>query len=166
MLKNKLKYALGIATIGLTATTIIWARKQYKKMLGNKITIHSFDITDLTLNKIGIEVFFNYFNNTDIKITLVSQKYDIYLDDKYVASLQNDSTNVIQPNTTSVIGVKGDFNLQKISKNLNINPIKLFLLPKNQRIRIDMKLKVKLLFFNVTIPFSYEDSVKNLTGMK
>lgn len=166
MLKTKLKYALGIATIGLTATTIIWARKQYKKMLSNKIDINSFKVTDIALNNIGIEVFFNYFNNTDIKITLVSQKYDIYLDDKFVASLINDSTNVIKPNTTSVIGVRGEFDLIKISKNLNINPIKLFLLPKNQRVRIDMKLKVKLLFFNVTIPFSYEDSVKNLTGLK
>lgn len=166
MLKTKLKYALGIATIGLTATTIIWARKQYKKMLSNKVDINSFKVTDISLNNIGIEVFFNYFNNTDIKITLVSQKYDIYLDDKFVASLINDSTNVIKPNTTSVIGVRGEFDLMKISKNLNINPIKLFLLPKNQRVRIDMKLKVKLLFFNVTIPFSYEDSVKNLTGLK
>ena len=166
MLKNKLKYALGIATIGLTATTFIWARKQYKKMLSNKVDMNSFEFTDISLNKIGINVFFNYFNNTDIKIPLVSQKYDIYLDDKYVASLKNDSTNVIMPNTTSVIGVRGEFNLNQISKNLNINPIKLFLLPKNQRIRIDMKLKVRLLFFNVTIPFSYEDSVKNLTGMK
>lgn len=166
MLKTKLKYALGIATIGLTATTIIWARKQYKKMLSNKVDINSFKVTDIALNNIGIEVFFNYFNNTDIKITLVSQKYDIYIDDKFVASLINDSTNVIKPNTTSVIGVRGEFDLMKISKNLNINPIKLFLLPKNQRVRIDMKLKVKLLFFNVTIPFSYEDSVKNLTGLK
>lgn len=166
MLKTKLKYALGIVTIGLTATTIIWARKQYKKMLSNKVDINSFKVTDIALNNIGIEVFFNYFNNTDIKITLVSQKYDIYLDDKFVASLINDSTNVIKPNTTSVIGVRGEFDLMKISKNLNINPIKLFLLPKNQRVRIDMKLKVKLLFFNVTIPFSYEDSVKNLTGLK
>ena len=166
MLKTKLKYALGIATIGLTATTIIYARKQYKKMLSNKVDINSFKVTDIALNNIGIEVFFNYFNNTDIKITLVSQKYDIYLDDKFVASLINDSTNVIKPNTTSVIGVRGEFDLMKISKNLNINPIKLFLLPKNQRVRIDMKLKVKLLFFNVTIPFSYEDSVKNLTGLK
>lgn len=166
MLKTKLKYALGIATIGLTATTIIWARKQYKKMLSNKVDINSFKVTDIAFNNIGIEVFFNYFNNTDIKITLVSQKYDIYLDDKFVASLINDSTNVIKPNTTSVIGVRGEFDLMKISKNLNINPIKLFLLPKNQRVRIDMKLKVKLLFFNVTIPFSYEDSVKNLTGLK
>lgn len=166
MLKTKLKYALGIATIGLTATTIIWARKQYKKMLSNKVDINSFKVTDIALNNIGIEVFFNYFNNTDIKITLVNQKYDIYIDDKFVASLINDSTNVIKPNTTSVIGVRGEFDLMKISKNLNINPIKLFLLPKNQRVRIDMKLKVKLLFFNVTIPFSYEDSVKNLTGLK
>ena len=166
MLKTKLKYALGIATIGLTATTIIWARKQYKKMLSNKVDINSFKVTDIAFNNIGIEVFFNYFNNTDIKITLVNQKYDIYLDNKFVASLINDSTNVIKPNTTSVIGVRGEFDLMKISKNLNINPIKLFLLPKNQRVRIDMKLKVKLLFFNVTIPFSYEDSVKNLTGLK
>jgi hypothetical protein len=48
MLKTKLKYALGIATSGLTATTIIWARKQYKKMLSNKVDINSFDITDCT----------------------------------------------------------------------------------------------------------------------
>lgn len=163
---GKTKYLIGAAIIGITGTTALWAYGQYKKLLKNVTGVKSFVLKSLSTKNISFNVVATYQNNMDVNITLTNQEYDIYLDNIYATTLKNPHTLVIKANDTTEIPLDASFDPRELFKKLSVNPVKFLTDYKNIRVKIVMRLKVKLLFFSVNVPYTYEDSLKNMAGLK
>jgi LEA14-like dessication related protein len=102
-------------------------------------------------------------NRSNLSVTLAKQEYDVYANGVYLATVKNDKPNVIQANSSSVIGAPIDVKPADLLAKGILNPLELFTTPKKLKIKIVMKYKVKILFFNVPIPeIVYEDTLYNI----
>jgi LEA14-like dessication related protein len=163
---GKAKYFIIAGVVGVTGATAYWAYGQYKKMLKNITGFNSVAIRNLTLDNIKMDIVMDYTNKMDVPVVLTDQKYDIYLDGFYATTLKNPNELTLKANGVTQIPLSLDFNPQEVFKKLNIGPARLLVDYKKIRVKIVMKLKVKLLFFSIPITYSYEDSLKNIAGLK
>lgn len=163
---GKKGYVVLAAVAGVTATTAIWAYGQYKKLMKNVTGYKSFSIREISKTNIGLDVIYTYTNNMDVDVVLTKQKYDIYLDDKYVATLKNDSELVLKSLATTDIPLTLNINPTELYNKVKINPSILLVNPGNVNMRIDMKVWVKLLFFSIPVTYSYSDKLTRMLGIK
>lgn len=166
MKAGKVKYIALAAIVGATGATAIWAYGQYKKLLKNITGIKSFQIKSLSIKNIAFNVVATYTNTMDFDIKLTNQEYDIYLDNIYALTLKNPNELIIKANGTTEIPLDASFDPKELFQKLSVNPVKFLTDYKNIQVKIVMRLKVKLLFFNVTIPYTYEDKLKSMAGLK
>lgn len=163
---GKAKYWILAATVGATATTALWAYGQYKKMLKNITGYKSFTLKNFTAKNVAFQVVMTYKNNMDVDINLTNQEYDIYLNDIYATTLKNSNLTTLKAKETSDIPLSVSFDPKDLFNRLSINPTTFLMNPKNIIVKIDMRLKVKLLFFNIPIKYTYKDSMKRMMGLK
>jgi LEA14-like dessication related protein len=152
--------------VGITATTAIWVRAQYKKLMKNVTGYKSVSIKEATKNNIGLQVVYTYTNNMDVDVVLTKQKYDVYLDDNYITSLTNDSTLTLKSHATTDIPLSLNINPNDVYNKVKVNPLALLVNPGNVIMRIDMKVWVKLVFIPIPITYSYEDKLTRMLGIK
>ncbi len=146
--------AAGIAGVSITAAA---AYLQYKKLMNYCIGFKSIKSNTLSMNKVDVNVFLNFKNNSNVKIEIVSQEYQVYFNDKPIIKASNYATQTIQKESKSVIGVNVQFNPSAIGNVLNT-----VLSQSRVALKIEMKLKVKLWFFTVNIPYVYETTLKEI----
>lgn len=163
---GKTKYLIGALVLGATGTTALWAYGQYKKLLKNVTGIKSFTLKNLSVKNIAFNVVATYQNNMDVNIKLTNQEYDIYLDGIYTTTLKNPNELIIKANALNEIPLDASFDPKELFKKLSTNPVNFLTNYKKIRVKIVMRLRVKLLFFNITVPYEYEDSLKNMAGLK
>jgi len=158
---GKQKTYLIAAILGTISIFAAGAYLQIKKMTNNVIGFNKVQIKKISLNLIDFDLFLNYTNNSDIKFTLRKQTYDLFINNIYITTISNSVDNVINKNSVSVIGVNVAFNPKDVYKKLDLN-----LLSDTSKImiKLDMKIKVKVGFISVTIPYIYEDTLKNMMG--
>jgi LEA14-like dessication related protein len=158
---GKQKTYLIAAILGTISIFAAGAYLQIKKMTNNVIGFNKVKIKKISLNLIDFDLFLNYTNNSDIKFTLRKQTYDLFINNIYITTISNSVDNVINKNSVSVIGVNVAFNPKDVYKKLDLN---LLSDPSKIMIKLDMKIKVKVGFISVTIPYIYEDTLKNMMG--
>jgi len=158
---GKQKTYLIAAILGTISIFAAGAYLQIKKMTNNVIGFNKVQIKKISLNLIDFDLFLNYTNNSDIKFTLRKQTYDLFINNIYITTISNSVDNVINKNSVSVIGVNVAFNPKDVYKKLDLN---LLSDPSKIMIKLDMKIKVKVGFISVTIPYIYEDTLKNMMG--
>ena len=135
-------------------------------MLKNIIGFNSITIKNLSLKNIAFDLVVDYTNQMDIDIVLTNQEYDVYLNNIYTTTLKNPNKVVLAKNATSQIPLKVDFDPKDIYTKLAVNPLSFLSDPKKIMVKLDMRLRVKLLFFNINVPYSYQDTLARMTGLK
>lgn len=168
-MKKSLKYGLIALGLGITGSAIalgVWAKKQYAKLLLNTTGYKSFSIKELSAKRFAFNVVYTYKNNMDVDVVLTNQVYDIFLNDVYTTTLTNNKLTVLKSNETSEIPLDVSFDPKNMLNKLSLNLASFLSDYKKIRIKIVMKLKVKLLFFSIPVTYTYEDSLKNMMGLK
>jgi len=163
---GKLKYWIIAGVVGVTGATAMWVYGQYKKLMKNVTAFKSMKLNVLKLDRIQMDVVVDYTNKMDIDVVLADQKYDIYLDGYYATTLKNPEKMVLKANATTPIPLSLDFNPSQVFKQINIGPSRLLVDYKKIRVKIVMRVKWRVLFFNIPITYEYESSLKNLAGLK
>jgi LEA14-like dessication related protein len=102
----------------------------------------------------------------DFDVVLTNQVYDVYLDDVYTTTLTNSNKTILKSKETSEIPLDISFDPKDMLNKLSLNLASFVTNYKKIRVKIVMKLKVKLLFFSIPITYTYEDSFKNMFGIK
>lgn len=155
-MKKNLKYILLLATAGVTVTTAIWLKKQYNLLMKNVYTLKTFGVKKVSLDQIIINVVYDYVNNMDVDVNLASQEYKIYMDDKYIQTIKSDTLVVLKAHSTSQIPLDVTLNPKDLYDKLKGNLIAAVGGKQKVKIRVDSKFKVKLGFFKIPVPYSYE----------
>lgn len=118
---------LVVLILSYVATAV---KRQVTLLEGSKIKLVGGQINHLSLSSGQITIYLEVQNNTDFDITLLNQKYDIYLGDKYVTTIRK-KRMFIPPGTSPPIPVIVNFQpqllistgllgLAKGIKNLNL----------------------------------------------
>ena len=149
--------ALAIVSIALALGYL-----QYKKLMNYKLGFKSVKLKTLSASKIVFDIFLNFTNKSSLKFEIIEQENKLYINDKFVSDIVSKTSNKIEPNSTSVIGVNVSFNPNDITSALGKNYAWLILNTSSIKIKIDMKMKVKLYGIKVSIPFIYEDTLKGI----
>jgi LEA14-like dessication related protein len=155
-MKKNWKTIVLLALLGVTGTTAIWLKKQYDKLMKNTYEIKTFLIKKASLEAVTFDIVYAYFNNTDIDINLVGQKYDIYVDDKFITTIKSDVPVVLKANATSDIPLTITVNPKDLYAKFQGNLIKALTTPQKLKIKMDSTFKVKLGLFTIPIPYPYE----------
>lgn len=144
-----------IAAVSITGAL---AYLQYKKLMNYCIGFNKIRLNKISSTNADIDVFINFKNQSDLKIEIQSQEYNVYMNDAFLTKASNAKPQVIEPKSTSVIGINVKFNPSVAGKNI-MNAV---LSGSGVSIRIDMKLKVKFYFITVNIPYSYKTTLKEI----
>lgn len=149
--------AIGIVTIagGL-------AYLQYKKIMDYTIKVKNVIANSISPNLIDLTLNLNFQNKGDVGFIIESQYYDVYINNSLIAKLNNQIPIKIGPKSTTVIPLNVRANPSSALSNLKLNVAQILLKPDSVIIKIVTKLKVKVWFFTVNIPYNYEASLKSL----
>ena len=148
--------------IGLVTITGASLYLQYKRLMNYTIGLKSVRINKLSLNGLNIDLFLNFENKSNLKFTIVSQKYDIFINNVYLTTLQNNKPNEILPNSTSVIGMNMDIDRKIIGARLK-DALVTFANTDKTMVKIVTKMKVKYGFITLNFPeYPYQNTLKNM----
>jgi LEA14-like dessication related protein len=156
-MKLEKKYIIA-AGIGVVTVAGALAYLQYKKLMNYAIGFKSINIKKLQENNADFDLLLNFTNKSDVAFNIESQVYDVYINDRLVSKAVNYTQQSISSKSTSVIAVNVKFNPKKTGQNI----LSIALSLKPVVLKVDMKLKVKLWFFKVNIPYVYTTTLKDL----
>lgn len=151
--------------LGVVSVALALAYWQYKKIMDFKLGFKGIRFKSLTPTVFNFDLFLNLTNKANLGYEIIEQEYSIYINDNFVSTAKNFSSNKIAPNSTSVLGVNITFNPNKVLSIVKSNYAAMILTPQNFRLKIDMKLKVKLFGIKISIPYVYEQTFKEIIDM-
>lgn len=160
MFKNKkVWYYIGGGVVALGILAYI----QYRRLMDFELSFNSFKLNKLDKNEIDANLYFNFLNKSSLSVDVVSQKYDIYINDIYITTAENQINNIVKPKGTSVVGVNVKVKdwTKLISSQSNLLNILSSL--SNLNMKVVEKIHVKVLGIPYTVNYTY---IKPLTGAK
>jgi LEA14-like dessication related protein len=158
---KKKKYIVA-AAIGLVTLTGAFLYLQYQRIMDYVIKVKTLRFKKFSLNALNFDLYLNFENKSDLRFTIEKQVYDVYLNNVFISRVENASPTVINAKSINVIGLNVSVNPKDAFDKLKKNILNLLTTPDKMIVKVVCKLKVKLLFFSINIPYTYEDSVKNM----
>lgn len=146
--------------IGLVTITGAFLYYQYTKIMDYVIKFKGIKLHVFGMDGVMFDLILSFTNNSDLSFKIVSQKYKIYLNDKFVSEASSDKEQQIAAKGTSDIAVNVKFSPRSIMNAVNVNE---FLLSKqNINLKVDIKVKVALGPIKIGIPYVYQTSLKEI----
>ena len=164
-MKIEKKYALpiGIGIVAVLAATGGFLYYQYLKLMQYCIKFNNIKINALNANNINFDVVLKLVNQSNLEIKIESQQYSAYVNDSLITKANSPYVQVIKPTDASLLTVNVVINpkdIIKASKGITLQD--LLFNQQNVNIKIDLKIKVALYFLRVSIPFTYNATLKDL----
>lgn len=164
-MKLQKKYIIAgvIGVVSVSAAVLYW---QYKKLMDYCISLNKVLLRKFNINEANIDLYLNFKNNSALKLEIVSQEYTVLINDKEVVKAGNVNSLSIAPNSTSVLSVNVAFSPSKLINTIGSLAGDIVLNPQKINVTIDVKVKVKLWAFTVSIPYEFKSTLKDLLGNK
>lgn len=156
IIKKKYVIAGGIALVSVLGA---FAYLQYKKLMDYCLSFKSIKINTISLTKMNFNLWLNFLNKSNVPFTIVSQTYDVYLDDKIVSNVINKAENKVLPKQTNTIALNVNVNPSKVLNDIGFGAINMALNLNKVIVKIDMKLKIKILGVKFNIPYIYKSTI-------
>jgi LEA14-like dessication related protein len=160
---NKTHVIASIVTLLSISGALLYL--QYKKLMDYAIGIKSIRVNTVSKTKISIDLFLNFLNKSKMPFNIVEQSYDIFINDSFVSTVKNYSETKIKADGTSIIPVNLSFNPGVALGVLKENLIDIMLHPEKIKVTAKIKMKVSFYGIRITIPYLFEDSLKNMLSM-
>lgn len=154
-IEKKHLIAIGLGVVCTAAGLAYW---QYTRLMNYCIGLNKIKVNAITQTKANLDLLLNFRNKSDIAINILSQDYKVYINNKFIVAATNPEPQLIAPDSMSVISVNIKFNPEKSGQNI----LSAILSMGNTNIKVDVKLKVKVWLFTVSIPYLYETTIKEL----
>lgn len=145
----------GLAVISVVLAGAYW---QYTRLMNYCIGLNKIKVNAITQTKANLDLLLNFRNKSDIAINIISQEYKVYINNKFIVAASNPEPQTIASDSMSVISVNIKFNPQQSGQNI----VSALLSMGNTNIKVDIKMKVKVWLFTVSIPYLYQTTIKEL----
>ena len=161
-MNNNTKKYLIAGAIGLVTITGAFAYLQYQKLKDFTLKVKNIAIKKISMAKLDFDLFLNFENKSSADFTIVSQKYDVYVNDVFIAKIENTLPNKVKAKSISVIGVNVSLSPKDIIAKVGSGTIDILTSPDKIKIRVECSMRAKLLVFGGNIKTTYEDTLKNM----
>lgn len=152
-----------IGIVSISAAVLYW---QYKKIMDYCISLNKIILKEFNLSKANIDLYLNFKNNSSIKLDIISQEYTVSINDKEVVKAGNANSLTVVPNSTSVLSVNVAFSPQKLINTIGSLAGDIMLNPQKIMVVVNVKVKVKLWAFTISIPYEFKSTLKDLLANK
>ena len=160
-MKLEKKYLIA-GLIGVVTIAGALAYLQYKKLMNYTIKLRNIVVKSANLSSLNFDLFLNFENKSSISFEILSQTYDVYINDTLISKLKGKEVVKIQPKSTSVIPLKVNIKPSDILNKLGKGTLNLIANFGNNKLKVNVKLQVKLYGFTVNIPFVYESTISEM----
>lgn len=135
---------------------------QFQKIKEYCIGVTKISIVKFTWTSADIDLFLKFVNRSKFKITLFSQQYNVYINNKPVLKVSNSTTQIILPQAPSPLSVKLQFSPKDILATLKMNSTDLITSPDKINIKISALLTAGIGFLKFDIPYDYNTTLKEM----
>lgn len=149
--------------IGLVTITGALAYLQYKKLMNYVIKVKGVVVKNYSPTSLIFDLILDFENKSAIKFDIISQTYDVYLNDTFLAHLKSDTLVPVAPKGTSPLTLKVNINPTQAALKLKKDALSILSNLSNAKVKVDIKLQVKLYGITINIPYVFE---KNILDMK
>jgi len=160
-MKIERKYLIA-GLIGVVTIAGALAYLQYKKLMNYTIKLRNIVVRNTNLSSLNFDLFLNFENKSSISFEILSQTYDVYINDVLISKLKGKEVVKVQPKSTSVIPLKVNIKPIDVLNKLKKDTLSLIANFGNNKLKVDVKLQVKLYGFTVNIPFVYESTINEM----
>lgn len=160
-MKLEKKYLIA-GLIGVVTIAGALAYLQYKKLMNYTIKLRNIVVRSANLSSLNFDLFLNFENKSSISFEILSQTYDVYVNDMLISKLKGKEVVKIQPKSTSVIPLKVNIKPSDVLNKLGKGTLNLIANFGNNKLKVNVKLQVKLYGFTVNIPFVYESTISEM----
>ena len=161
-MKPTTKKYLIAGAIGVVTIAGALAYLQYKKLMNYTLKFRGLRVRKLKFNDFDFDISLDFINKSDIDFVIEKQVYNVYLNDIFVTKLENASPTTIKSNTSSLMALNVKVNPKDVLEKIGINALNFVLNADKTILKVDAKLKVKLWFFNINIPYVYQSTLKDM----
>jgi len=157
-----LKPALIISGLGVIGYALFrYYNKQIDFVKDIQYTISGLKIVNIAKEDVTLEIFLKVYNASNVEAKVTEIFLDVMMNGTKVGSINESSEFTIMPTKTTEVSYKFSFNPSLVIKNI-VNILTLTVALKDVVIVADGYMKVKSGFLSTTIPFTYQNTLKNL----
>jgi LEA14-like dessication related protein len=157
-----LKPALIISGLGVIGYALFrYYKKQIDFVKDIQYTISGLKIVNISKEDVTFEIFLKVYNASNVEAKVTEIYLDVMMNGTKVGSINESNEFTIMPTQTTDVSYKFSFNPSLIIKNI-VNILTLTVQLKDVVIVGDGYMKVKSGFLSTTIPFAYQNTLKNL----
>jgi LEA14-like dessication related protein len=157
-----LKPALIISGLGVIGYALFrYYKKQIDFVKDIQYTISGLKIVNIAKEDVTLEIFLKVYNASNVEAKITEIFLDVMMNGTKVGSINESSEFTIMPTKTTEVSYKFSFNPSLVIKNI-VNILTLTVALKDVVIVADGYMKVKSGFLSTTVPFTYQNTLKNL----
>ena len=157
-----LKPALIISGLGVIGYALFrYYKKQIDFVKDIQYTISGLKIVNIAKEDVTLEIFLKVYNASNVEAKVTEIFLDVIMNGTKVGSINESTEFTIKPTQTTEVSYKFSFNPSLVIKNI-VNILTLTVALKDVVIVADGYMKVKSGFLSTTVPFTYQNTLKNL----
>lgn len=157
----KRKYIIA-SIIGALIITGALLYLQLQRIKDYCIKVKKIKLKGLSIDNADIDLYLDFVNKSKLNLTIISQEYLVYINDKFVIKISNAIPQPIKANSSSEIGVKIQFSPKKIFDILKINAVSLASSPQTVQVKIETKMKIGYGILKFGVNYDYITNLKEL----
>lgn len=152
--------------IGLVTITGALAYLQYKKLMNYVIKVKGIAVKSSSPTSLIFDLMLDFENKSAIKFEIISQTYDIYFNNNFLAHLKGNTKVLVLPKGTSPLSLNVNINPTQALAKLQGDALSIISNLANAKLKMDIKLQVKLYGVTINIPYIYETSIADMKNKK
>jgi LEA14-like dessication related protein len=160
------KKAMVIGGVTLLAGAMIYFIVQYRKLMQYVMNYKGIKVKQLNANNIAFDLSIEFVNKSSLAFRLMTQRYQVYVNDKFVSKGGTDKPVVVQPKGSTILTNLVSFNPTNVLKALEKNFTTILLQPESVVIRIDYQINTTLWGISIPIKNTYRISLKEIRDLK
>ncbi len=148
--------------IGLVTISGAVAYLQYKKLMDYVLTYKSIKFNKLSSDLISFDLTLLFQNKSTLKFTIEKQIYDVYINNIFITTLKSDVSQTIQPKSDNYLVLTISFNPKVAFDRLKLTALTLAANRSDVKIKVVTKMKLKWGVVGASVPFTYENNLKDM----
>jgi LEA14-like dessication related protein len=126
------------------------------------IKVKGIAVKSSTPTALIFDLMLDFENKSAIKFEIISQTYDVYFNNNFLANLKSDTKVLVEPQGTSPITIKVNINPTQALAKLKGDALNIIANLANAKLKMDIKLQVKLYGITINIPYVFEKSIADM----
>lgn len=160
------KKILVISGVTLFAGALLYVVYQYKKLMEYVLNFKFIKVRDVSANKVSFDLSVEFVNNSALKVNLRKQRYQVYVNNKFVSKGGTDKPTSIEPKQGTILTNNVSFNPNDVLKALQRNWAEILLKPDAVIIRVDYQINASLVGIGIPIKNTYQISLRQIMDMR